>query len=47
MAELVGGLSVNAGPVDLYASYTKCVWGYDSHNGWAVSTGATWYFGLP
>ena len=45
--QLVGGLSFNAGPVDLYASYSKYVWGYDAHNGWAVSTGATWYFGLP
>jgi hypothetical protein len=45
--QLAFGLSWSAGPVDLYASYTKYVWGYDAHNGWALTTGATWYFGLP
>jgi len=45
--QVVAGLSLNAGPVDLYANALKYVWGQDAHNGWAVSTGATWYFGLP
>jgi hypothetical protein len=45
--QLAGGLAWNAGPVDIFASYTKYVWGRDSHNGQAYNFGATWYFGLP
>jgi hypothetical protein len=45
--QLVGGLAWNAGPVDVFATYTNYVWGRDAHNGWSVSTGASWYFGLP
>lgn len=45
--QLAGGLAWNAGPVDIFASYTKYVWGRDAHNGQAYNFGATWYFGLP
>ncbi len=45
--QLSGGASVNVGPVDLYASFTKYVWGRDAHNGWAIGSGVSWYFGLP
>jgi hypothetical protein len=44
--QLVGGLAYSAGPVDLYATFAKYVWGRDAHNGYAWTTGATWYFGL-
>jgi hypothetical protein len=44
---LSGGFSWSAGPVDLYANFTKFVWGRDTHAGYAFGTGATWYFGLP
>ena len=45
--QVAGGVSVNAGPVDLFVSYTKYVWGHDSHNGQVFGAGATFYFGLP
>ncbi len=45
--QVAGGLSWSAGPVDLYGTFAKFVWGRDAHNGWALGTGATWYFGLP
>jgi hypothetical protein len=45
--QVVGGLAFAAGPVDLYASFTKYVWGRDAHNAYVFGTGATWYFGLP
>ena len=45
--QLVGGASFSAGPVDVYATFTKYVWGRDAHNGYAIGAGATWYFGLP
>jgi len=45
--QVVGGLAVNAGPVDLYATFSKYVWGYDAHVGWVLGSGVTWYFGLP
>lgn len=45
--QLVVGLSVNAGPVDLFASYTKYVWGRNAHDGQAFGAGVAWYFGLP
>ena len=45
--QVAGGLSFNAGPIDLFASYTKYVWGRDAHNGQAFGAGVTWYFGFP
>jgi hypothetical protein len=42
-----GGLAVNLGPVDVFASYTKYFWGRDAHNSRIFGLGATWYFGLP
>lgn len=45
--QLVGGLAFSAGPVDLYATFSKYVWGRDAHNGYVLGTGVTWYFGLP
>lgn len=41
-----GGVSYSAGPVDLFLSITKYVWGRDAHNGQAYTAGATWYFDL-
>lgn len=40
-----GGLSYSTGPFDLFASFTKYVWGTDTHDGQAYTVGATWYFG--
>lgn len=45
--QLGGGLAVNLGPVDVFASYTKYIWGRDAHNSRVFGLGATWYFGLP
>ena len=45
--QVVAGLSWNAGPVDIFASYTKYVWGRDAHNGQAFGLGASFYFGQP
>lgn len=45
--QLVGGVAVNLGPVDVFASYTKYVWGRNAHNGQAFGAGVAWYFGLP
>jgi len=45
--QIAGGLAFDAGPVDLFASVTKYVWGRDAHNGQAYTFGASWYFGLP
>jgi hypothetical protein len=45
--QVAGGLSWSAGPVDLYATFTKYVWGRDAHNGYVLGTGFSWYFGLP
>lgn len=45
--QLGGGVSHSAGPVDVFLSYSKYVWGRDSHNGQVFGAGATWYFGLP
>jgi len=39
-----GGLAYSLGSVDLFASYTKYVWGRNAHNGKAYTVGATWYF---
>ena len=44
---VAGGLSYSVGPVDLFAAFTKYVWGRDTHNGQAYTVGASWYFGLP
>lgn len=41
-----GGLSYSLGPVDLFAAYSKYVWGRDAHNGQIYTLGATWYFDL-
>jgi predicted porin len=41
-----GGLSYSAGPVDLFAVYSKYVYGTDTHNGQVYIVGATWYFDL-
>ena len=40
-----GGLSYSVGPFDVFASFTKYVWGTDTHDGQAYTVGATWYFG--
>jgi len=45
--QVTGGLTWSEGPVDLYGTFTKYVWGRDAHNGWALGSGVTWYFGLP
>jgi len=39
-----GGLSYSVGPVDVFASFSKYVWGRDAHNGQVYNLGATWYF---
>jgi predicted porin len=41
-----GGLSYSAGPVDVFAAYSKYVSGTDTHNGQAYTVGVTWYFDL-
>ena len=41
---LAAGAAFTAGPLDLFASYTKYVWGRDTHNGQAFTFGTTWYF---
>ena len=41
-----GGLSYNAGPVDIFAVASKYISGTDTHNGQAYTVGATWYFDL-
>jgi hypothetical protein len=40
-----GGFSYSAGPFDVFASFTKFVWGTDTHDGQAYTVGVTWYFG--
>ena len=47
LMQLGGGLSVNLGQVDVYASYTKYIWGRDAHNSRVFGLGATWYCGMP
>ena len=44
--QLGGGLSYATGPVDVFASVMKYVWGRDAHNGQAYTLGATWYFDI-
>jgi hypothetical protein len=41
-----GGGSYSLGPVDLFASYLKYIWGRDAHNGQAFTFGTSWYFDL-
>jgi hypothetical protein len=43
---LAGGVSFDAGPVDVFGAYTKYIWGTDTHNGQAFTFGSTWYFDL-
>jgi hypothetical protein len=45
--QLTGGLAYDAGPVDLYGTFTKYVRGTDTHNGYVWGAGVTFYFGLP
>jgi hypothetical protein len=40
-----GGISYSVGSFDVFASFTKYVWGTDTHDGQAYTVGATWYFG--
>jgi hypothetical protein len=40
-----GGFSYSVGAFDVFASFTKYVWGTDTHDGQAYTVGATWYFG--
>jgi hypothetical protein len=39
-----GGVTYNAGPVDVFASYSKYLWGRDAHNGSVYNLGVTYYF---
>lgn len=41
------GLSYSWGDVDLFAGFTKYVWGTDTHDGQAYTAGLTYYFGGP
>jgi hypothetical protein len=43
--QLGGGISYSVGAFDVFASFTKFVWGTDTHDGQAYTVGATWYFG--
>ena len=43
---LEGGVAYSAGPLDLFVSATKYIWGRDAHNGQAYTAGTTWYFDL-
>ncbi|MGA7992136.1 MAG: hypothetical protein WCC53_11925 [Thermoanaerobaculia bacterium] len=40
-----GGISYSIGSFDVFASFTKYVWGTDTHDGQAYTVGATLYFG--
>jgi hypothetical protein len=42
--QIGGGLAYSVGSFDLFASYTKYVWGRDAHNGQVFNLGTTWYF---
>jgi hypothetical protein len=39
-----GGVAYSAGPMDIFASYAKYVWGRDAHNGHVYNVGVTFYF---
>jgi hypothetical protein len=41
-----GGVAYTTGPVDLFFSFTKYIWGRDAHNGQVYTFGSTWYFDL-
>lgn len=41
--QLGGGVSYSAGPIDVFASFSKYVWGRNAHNGQDFNVGATWY----
>lgn len=41
-----GGIAYSLGPADVFAGYTKYLWGRDTHNGQAFTVGSTWYFDL-
>ena len=38
------GASYSLGPVDVFGSFSKYVWGRNAHNGYVYNTGVTWYF---
>lgn len=42
--QLGGGVSYSLGPVDVFGSYMKYIWGRDAHNGQVFTAGTTWYF---
>lgn len=44
--DLSAGVSYALGPLDVFASYTKYVWGRDAHNGQVYNVGTSWYFDL-
>jgi hypothetical protein len=39
-----GGAAYTMGPMDVFGSLTKYVWGRDAHNGWVYNLGLTYYF---
>lgn len=39
-----GGVSYSLGAVDVFASFSKYIWGRNAHNGQAYTAGASWYF---
>ena len=38
-----GGVSYSLGPVDIFGSMTKYIWGRDAHNGKLFTAGVSWY----
>jgi hypothetical protein len=42
--QLGGGAAYTVGPVDVFGSFSKYVWGRDAHNGWVYNVGVTSYF---
>lgn len=43
---LGASVAYSFGPLDVFAAYTRYVWGRDAHNGQAYTLGSTWYFDL-
>ena len=41
-----GGVSYSLGPVDVFGSVMKYVWGRNAHNGQLYTAGVSWYFDL-
>lgn len=39
-----GGAAYTLGPIDVFGSFAKYVWGRDAHNGWVYNAGVTYYF---